>query len=417
MNNKIKLLLWHRLNKRNSKGLAPIYARITINGERYEFSTSIFVAPSDFDTKTKQIKNNTGNINNDYYINRIKLIEVKINKFINDMITHDVDVNLENLKCLLNGGKINMLKPNKVAPNFIDFCNTFVEKKIFDNPQLTTKYNRYIKHIQKFIVKKYGKKDIPLSFIRLAFVDELFSYLKIEKKHAYETSKKYISFVKRILDYAVLNEYLENNVIKTYVCDSYGKRKEILFLSEDDLLKIYKHKFDNLSMERVKNLFLFQCFTGLAYGDMSHLTQSNIRFDKGKYWIIKERQKTGITSNIPLLPEAIAVLEKIRFDELTPNDYMIDCLSNQRYNKLLKVLSVEVGVEILLTSHIARKTFATIILNKGQVSIETVSKMLGHANTKITQSTYTRVLNTKIDNEMKDFSFLSNVNAPSLLSY
>lgn len=407
MKQKVKVLFWHRHAKTNSKGLAPIYARITINGERIQFSTGVYVKKSDFDIKTKKIKS-SGNINNDYYTNRLNLIEVKINKMINDLVLNNIDVTKENVKFLIAGGKASMLKNNNVAPKFIELCNKYIDKKLVYNEDLTAKYKRFTNNIQKYVKKNFGQKDVNLSLVRLGFVDDLYFYLKNNLKYGYDTTNKYVSFVKRMLDFAVLNDYLETNPIKAYKCESYGRKKDILFLSEDELLKIYNHSFDNPTMEKVKNLFLFQCFTGLAYGDMYNLTPSNIRPQNNRYWIIKERQKTGVTSNIPMLPETLEILTRIKFENAALNDRLINCITNQSYNKYLKVLSVETGISILLTSHIARKTFATIILNKSNVSIESVAKMLGHANTRVTQSTYSRILNSKIESEIQDFSFINS---------
>ncbi|MBL7837626.1 MAG: integrase catalytic domain-containing protein, partial [Bacteroidetes bacterium] len=197
---------------------------------------------------------------------------------------------------------------------------------------------------------------------------------------------------------------------------------ELVFLDTNQLNKIYTHDFRSEKLNRVKSLFLFQCFTGLAYIDLKTLTAEDIKHDGKQFWIIKERQKSGVTSNIPLTPEAISIFNEISFiqidkisnKETDKDSPVIKCLSNQKFNLYLKEMSRDLGIEIKLTTHVARKTFATMALNNGKVSIESVAKMLGHANTKVTQSTYTKVLNSRIENEMKNFRFIETLNVANL---
>ena len=155
-------------------------------------------------------------------------------------------------------------------------------------------------------------------------------------------------------------------------------------------------------LENVRDLFIFSCFTGLAYIDVANLTQDNIRksFD-GNLWIITKRQKTNTDVNVPLLDIPKMILDK--YKDKFPNGKILPVISNQKLNSYLKEIADLCGIKKNLTFHLARHTFATTTtLGKG-VPIETVSKMLGHTNIETTQI-YARITNNKISDDMKGLS-------------
>jgi integrase len=148
----------------------------------------------------------------------------------------------------------------------------------------------------------------------------------------------------------------------------------------------------------VRDIFIFACFTGLAYVDVRNLRETNVRisFD-GNLWIMTKRQKTDVQSNIPLLDVPKQILEK--YKGTLPNGMVLAVPSNQKMNAYLKEIGDLCGIGKNLTFHLARHTFATTTTLAKGVPIETVSKMLGHTNIKTTQI-YARITDNKISHDM-----------------
>ena len=171
------------------------------------------------------------------------------------------------------------------------------------------------------------------------------------------------------------------------------------YLTEDEIKIILKKKMVSERLEQVRDVFIFSCFSGLAYVDVANLKEDNIRksFD-GNLWIITKRQKTNIDVNVPLLDIPKMILEK--YKGKLPNGKVLPIISNQKLNAYLKEIAEVCGIKKNLTFHLARHTFATTTTLAKGVPIETVSKMLGHTNIETTQI-YARITNNKISNDMQ----------------
>jgi site-specific recombinase XerD len=197
-----------------------------------------------------------------------------------------------------------------------------------------------------------------------------------------------------------------------------GKVREVEreFLSQEEVLTIYTKQFKTERLNLVKDIFVFSCFTGLAYIDVKNLTKSriNIGIDGGK-WIFTHRQKTETASHIPLLPIAEEIIQKYKeHPQCVNEDKLLPVLSNQKMNGYLKEIADICEIDKNLTFHLARHTFATSITLSNGVPIESVSKMLGHKNLRTTQH-YAKVLDKKVSEDMailKDrfYSLAKNVN-------
>ena len=172
-----------------------------------------------------------------------------------------------------------------------------------------------------------------------------------------------------------------------------GKSKMRKFLSEDELNKIMDCDIPQATIQRVRDLFIFQCFTGLSYGDLAKFNFKNVEEIEGKYILRDIRHKTEEEYYIVLLSPALNILKKYEF--------VLPVISNQQYNLRLKLVSDYANISIPLTSHCARHTFATYALSHG-AKLPNVSKMLGHTNIKTTQI-YAQILNKDVE---KDYELL-----------
>ena len=173
------------------------------------------------------------------------------------------------------------------------------------------------------------------------------------------------------------------------------------YLSNREIEAISLKDFGNERLSQIRDIFIFSCYTGLAYVDVFQLKQTDIIIgDDGELWIVTKRQKTDIPVKIPLLPTASEILKRYTLHPVCCNkNRALPVCSNQNMNAYLKEIGAICRIDKVLTFHIARHTFATTITLSNGVPIETVSKMLGHTNIKTTQH-YAKILNKKISDDM-----------------
>ena len=236
-------------------------------------------------------------------------------------------------------------------------------------------------------MEEINKSALSIQEIKPGFADELSDWLHFNKKYSPNYIIKIIQLAKQIFNYGMKKQYINQNPfiflkIKT-------KPKPLIALSKDELQKLMKHKFTSKRLQQVADLFLLQCFTGMAYVDLINFDK-NIHIVNG--FICFNRQKTETQSLIPILDQTKELLEKY--------NYELPSITNQKYNSYIKEIADITGIEKKLTSHVGRKTCGSIFLNEG-VSIEVVSRILGHSDTIITSKVYAQVNEYRISREME----------------
>jgi integrase len=211
---------------------------------------------------------------------------------------------------------------------------------------------------------------------------------------------KYIKNFSKIIKICLANDWLIKNPFSNY--KSKIKDVERVYLSEEEIQRILKKEFKLVRLSLVRDIFLFSCFTGLAYIDVKNLTKSHINLGiDGEQWIFTHRQKTESASKIPILPVTQTIIDKYKNHPQSSNqEKLLPVLSNQKMNAYLKEIADVCEIEKELTFHIARHTFATTVTLTNGVPLESVSKMLGHKNIKTTQH-YAKVLDRKVSDDMK----------------
>lgn len=287
----------------------------------------------------------------------------------------------------------------------IEKHNAMLQKRIDIDYTFSTfqKYDILYKKVSSYIQHQYGMKDILLKDIKHSFAVGFDLYLRGHDLNKHNTVVKYIINLKKVFNQAVFDELIPKNPIATFKATYKDVDRFYLSLSEIQLIESQKFKAERL--ERTKNLFIFQCYTGLAYSDMSLLTENHISLGiDDQRWIFMRRKKTNIRCAIPILPKASLVLLKYKSH---PGNYLLPCYAIQKYNEYLHEIAKECKINKPLTSHVGRRTFATTIALANGVSIETVSKILGHTSTKITQQ-YAVVTDHKISIEMNKLKAVLN---------
>lgn len=247
---------------------------------------------------------------------------------------------------------------------------------------------------------KYNISDIDITKIDHAFITDYEFWLRSVRNCVNNTAVKYIKNFNKIIKICLANDWLDKNPFANY--KSKVKEVERLFLTEDEIQALMNKEFKTERLILVRDIFLFSCFTGLAYIDVKNLTKSHISIGiDGEKWIFTHRQKTESASKIPILPVTQMIIDKYKnHPECINKDKLLLILTNQKMNAYLKEIADICEIEKDLTFHIARHTFATTVTLTNGVSIESVSKMLGHKNLRTTQH-YAKVLDRKVSEDME----------------
>lgn len=385
----LKILFLISATRINKKGLVPLICRITYKSQRKDFSTGLFINPNYWDSKSQKAK--PPNEENTFINNELSLIKNKINQafFVlqikeidfsaNDIYNQYAGISLTTEKSVLEVFALHIQKQEKLIG--IDTTEVSVAK-----------FRQTQKHLKSFILHNYKKKDYLLKDLKSSFIAEFEYYLKAEKKFKHHTIYKTIQRFRQIIKIAVASDFLSKDPFLLH--KNPKPKKEVIFLTPEELKSLEKHSFSSVRLQQVADMFIFCCYTGLAYSEMAKLESKHIEqgFD-GNKWIRMIRDKTDKTISIPLLPKAISILEKYQEND---NVLLLPVVSNQRFNSYLKEIADIVGIKKNLTHHIARKTFATTVLLYNDVPMEIVSELLGHSEMSITQAHYGKIVQKKV---------------------
>ena len=217
---------------------------------------------------------------------------------------------------------------------------------------------------------------------------------------AQSSTYKAIQRFKRIVKIGITEGYINKDPFIMYKCKN--PKSKVVYLTKEELAKLEEYTFSQTRLGQVRDMFVFCCYTGLAYTEMSSLSEEHIikGFD-GNDWIKMQRKKTNANISIPLLTKAKDILYK--YDNLYENK-LLPSISNQKFNSFLKEIAEVVGIDKRLTHHIARKTFATTVLLYNDVPMEIVSELLGHSKLDITQRHYAKVVQKKVSEHISKLS-------------
>lgn len=395
MNKTFNLLFFIKKNKIRTNGTAPIYLRITVDGKAAEIAAKRYIDPKKWDNKSQKAVGNTQEAKtlNTY----LKTLEQEVYDFHYLMLKEEDFVTAESLKSKLLGTDI---EKRMLIPIFQEH-NDKVEALVGQDfaPGTLERYKTSLKHTQEFINWKYKVSDIDITQIDHAFIMDYDFWLRSVRKCANNTAVKYIKNFKKIIRLCMANGWLSKDPFLGYKAKI--KEVERPYLTKQEIQAIYEKEFASDRLNQVCDIFLFSCYTGLAYVDVVKLSKSNINIGiDGDKWIFTNRQKTGTATRVPLLPLAQEmVLKYENHPQCVNSDVLFPVLSNQKMNSYLKEIANICGIGKELTYHIARHTFATTVTLSNGVPIDSVSKMLGHKNLKTTQH-YAKILDTKISDDM-----------------
>jgi site-specific recombinase XerD len=387
-----KILFYLKSNlKKNGNGV--IMGRITVDGEQVQFSTKLEILPEQWN-KTQGKANGTGlriaEINR-----QLDLIKSNITVYYNQQMASVGYITAHKLKNVVLGIDH---KEHTIISYFEKF-NTQYKLKVGISTTWTTytKYELTKNRLIEFLNKKHNAKDILLREFTTALLQEFYLFLRTEHGSGNNNAMKNLQRLRAIFNYIATTGYSEFRDPYIGFKMSFEKHSRE-YLEKEEIDIIYHKKFQSKSLERVRDVFVFSCYTGLSYSDIVELKAENIRtaFDNN-LWIMGQRQKTGVKFNVRLLDIPNQIIEK--YSKKRINDNLLPCITNQKMNEYLKEIAKLCNINKNITFHVGRHTFATLALNKG-VSLESVSKILGHTNIRTTML-YANVTNQKIESEMK----------------
>lgn len=386
---KIHILFLLRRNKLNNKGFCPIECRITIDKQRKPFSTGLFIKPKNWDVDSQTAK--PPNPENDFINTQLSLIKHKINQAFLFLQVQEKNFDVDDIYRQYKGENI------KEDKSIIEIFNLHISKQekligISTTKVSVRKFYQTKTHVKNFIKWKFNKSDYLLNDMKMSFITEFEYYLKAEKKFEQNTIHKTLQRFRQMVKIAVGLDFIAKDPFLLH--KNKRPKKQVIFLTKEELSEIEKHKFASLRLQQVADMFIFCCYTGLAYKEMANLKPKDLvlGFD-GKKWLNVFRQKTNRKYEIPLLTKAEEIFDKYKGE--------LPIISNQRLNAYLKEIAEIVGIEKNLTHHLARKTFASTILLYNDVPMEIVSELLGHSEMSITQNHYAKVVKKKVGEQME----------------
>lgn len=395
MNKTFSLLFYVRKSKKLANGTAPIYLRITIDGKAREMTTKRHIEPERWNSEAQKVNGSSEEVKalNAY----LKTLEQDVYETQHQLLKDKTIVTTEGLKNKLLGidERIKYL-----LPIFQDHNNK-IEALLGQGFASGTleRYKTSLRHTKEFIEWKYKVGDIDIKVIDHSFITEYEFYLRSERKCSNNTAIKYIKNFGKIIRICIANGWIDKNPFANFKV----KLKEIerVFLSKEELETVVTKVFSTKRLGQIRDVFVFSCYTGLAYADVKKLDKSQIAIGiDGEKWIYTNRQKTDTRSNIPILPVAQAILDKYKDDITCINTgKLLPVLSNQKMNEYLKEIATLCEIDKDFTYHTARHTFATTVTLTNGVPIESVSKMLGHKDLKTTQH-YAKILDSKVSGDM-----------------
>jgi integrase len=398
----IKTFFYLKTDKSNSKGESPIYAKIQLHGKTSTLSTGKYILKErwDFTDKLKKILR----LENEKILKRyLDNIKIKIENSYLELVKNDVNTTLNDIKNKLNGiskekGEIDILKLFKVHnDNFKRKSDSGERSKAS-----LQKYNRAKDLITNFIKLKKGKISFNILDINNQFIYDLEAFLKYESSFKDKVGIKHNSVVKYFQCFKTVCNYgLKRNLITSNPFLIYGEKliiEDAVFLTKEELARIENKNFTTKRLDRVKDIFLFTCYTSYAPIDVENLTESNLVKDNdGTFWIKTNRAKTRIKSNVPVLPPVKRIIDKYAHLE---GGRLLPKISNQKINEYLKEIADLCKIDKKLTHYVARHTFATTVTLGNGVSIENVSSMMGHTRISMTQH-YAKVLDPNVKKDME----------------
>ena len=390
------LLFYIRRDKTNKKGEAPVFMRLTINGERADASIKRFIEPHAWNSaKGKANEKCRGGKDLNLYLDAISANILRIQR------DFELDKKEVSAQIILNRY---LGKEQSDRHTLMEVFRAHNEKcralsGISLAPGTVIRYETTLRLTEEFLQKSYQKEDCYLDEVTNQFIEDFEFFLKTVRRCCHNTTSKYLMNFKKIVRIALAKGWMKKDPFAQIRFHLDPVERE--FLEKQELKAMLNKTISIPRLAQVRDIFCFCCLTGLAFMDVQQLKPEHLVADiHGKIWIRKARQKTKNMCNIPLLDEAQKIIDRYRdHPYCQTHGVLLPVCSNQKMNSYLKELADICGIRKNLSTHCARHTFATLTLASG-ATIDNVAKMLGHANVNMTRR-YAKVLDSSIMRDME----------------
>ena len=395
MRSTFKVLFFLKRDKQKKDGSVPVYCRITIDGKESRFGMKKNIDPKLWNVKEGKA---TGKSSESSEINALlEKTKAGIHKIYRDVQERENAVSAEKVKSIFLGIDSKQYMLLKAFDEHVEEKFNLIGKRI-----VKSTYHRYYYlriRLSEFLTEKYHLSDIPLREINYQFIRDFEMYLLTVRGNKQSTIAQYLINLKKIVELAYKNEWIFRNPFINYKIED--EKSERGYLTQREVEILMNWKLDK-KLERTRDVFIFCCFTGLSYIDVFKLTKEKINLSiDGQQWIMGKREKTDMDYFIPMMEIPKKILEKYK-NETFKDGKLLPVKVSLTVNRHLKEISEICGINKHLTFHLSRHTFATLTMSKG-VSLESVSKMLGHKNIQTTQI-YAKMTTEKVGRDMAIFA-------------
>ncbi len=402
--NTLSVLFIIKKSKLLKNGEAPICMRITVNKRVAEVMIKRSI-PVDLWNQKKECSKGKDRVANElnHYINTVRAKILQIHRELeidNKTITADIIKD-----CFYGRDKVQR-SLLEVYAEHNEKCRALIGKEYTEST--VTKFDTSINRLKEYIRSRYHRDDMMLAELDGQFIRDFDFWLKTDKHCQNNSALKYLKNLKKVVRIALANGWIKKDPF--YGIRFKQEEVNVEFLSREELDILMNKEFAIKRLEQVRDIFVFCCFTALAFVDVQQLSREHlIKDNNGALWIRKARQKTNQMCNIPVLSIPQRILGKYEDNaECIKKGVLLPVISNQRMNAYLKEIADLCGIAKRLTTHVARHTAATVVFLANDVSMENVSKILGHSNIRMTQH-YAKVSDSSIMREMrnveKNFSY------------
>ena len=395
--NTLSVLFIIKKSKLLKNGEAPICMRITVNKRVAEVMIKRSI-PVDLWNQKKECSKGKDRVANElnHYINTVRAKILQIHRELeidNKTITADIIKD-----CFYGRDKVQR-SLLEVYAEHNEKCRALIGKEYTEST--VTKFDTSINRLKEYIRSRYHRDDMMLAELDGQFIRDFDFWLKTDKHCQNNSALKYLKNLKKVVRIALANGWIKKDPF--YGIRFKQEEVNVEFLSREELDILMNKEFAIKRLEQVRDIFVFCCFTALAFVDVQQLSREHlIKDNNGALWIRKARQKTNQMCNIPVLSIPQRILGKYEDNaECIKKGVLLPVISNQRMNAYLKEIADLCGIAKRLTTHVARHTAATVVFLANDVSMENVSKILGHSNIRMTQH-YAKVLDRSIMREMRN---------------
>ena len=400
MKGSVKVTFWINKSKKNAKNLAPVYLRVWYDYAHFSKATGISVRVQDWEKKIMRVRGNTLEV--DSINTQLESLKIKVLQITNQLSLLGKPFNAHTIRQRLEGNEASQITLMRVCGEQIKEMERLKGKDFA--PATIIKYRNTVLRLKQFLKYKYKRNDIFLYELNYYFISEFDAFLRYKFDNSTTTVYKHYQRTTRIIRNAMHKGYLEKYPFENYKIRM--PKKRIQYLTQEELDRIEQKDFKVERLNVIRDIFIFCCYTGLAYAEVDALEPEAITTGMdGELWLNIHRKKTKKDYQVPLFPKALEILDKYKdHPRCMQKGRCLPVPSNVKYNAYLKEIGDMTAIpkDKPLVTHLARKTFACTIGLANDMNIGVLSKILGHASIQVTLDSYATVIDSLMLQNVRD---------------